>query len=149
MKYSIISLVLFSLVFFSCNSKKDTWKNDDNKQVQGQKVSIPDKNSLIKLKTAEKPVSRIIFPETICGKVTSALMNCHISKVQENKTLADELKNNMIVSIRGKFTRNLKKYISHCEKTMVGLDKKAVDNCLKMECKEMDKCLQKTAGKIN
>lgn len=89
------------------------------------------------------------FPDSQCGQVTKRLMECHIEKLDENHGLSEELKKNMARAIKTRFDGNKQKYIDHCEKTISVLDKKAVDICLKMTCKEMDKCLQKTAGKTN
>ncbi|MBN2725182.1 MAG: hypothetical protein JXR95_14045 [Deltaproteobacteria bacterium] len=88
------------------------------------------------------------FPDTLCGRLSRKLMDCHLEKITNDKKTDVAFKKSISTGIRQKFGSNMDKYISHCEKATKNLDKKEVDKCLKMECKEMDQCLQKTAGKL-
>ncbi|MBU1218406.1 hypothetical protein KKF34_06475 [Myxococcota bacterium] len=145
----IISVfVFFVFIIPACKSEGDVYKShNENKDKKFVKSTM--KAPSVAIPAIQKADVNPKFPEGICGSVTRRLMECHIEKLDENSTLSDELKKNMAKAIKTRFDSNMAKYISHCKKTISSLDKKAVDICLKMTCKEMDQCLQKTAGKTN
>jgi hypothetical protein len=163
MKYFILIIILLSL---SCKKKKKSenykikqeiinYGKENKKLIKIKKDNSKNQNRTKKSKVGDevdlkKPKKfkniSLVFPDSVCGKITKRIYECKIEKVLKSSKLKKGLAKSIVTHTKKRFTIKLNKYIEHCKKTTVKMDEKLLLGCLNKNCIDMDKCLQNIAS---